>query len=73
MAAINHTDPSALLGKSVLVLQDLHGVTIEHRGVVTGVLKMLPGARLAPAVFIEQPGAHEGEYFHLDEVTITLD
>lgn len=71
MAAINHTDPSDLLGKSVIITEDLFGVPVETMGTVTGVLKILPGARLSPAIFVESPN-NNGQYFHLEEIALAL-
>lgn len=71
MAAINHTDPSDLLGKAVIVTESILGTLVETRGTVTGVLKILPGARLSPSIFVESPGK-AGEFFDLGDIVLVL-
>lgn len=73
MAAIHDTDPSNLLGKNVLITEMRSKFLMEFRGTVTGIIKTSVGANLHPAVFLEMPGHEEGEFFTIEDVTITIE
>lgn len=56
MAACNSIDVGALLGRSVVLSEAVHGFVFERRGVVTGVLRTIPGSGEREAILLEEAG-----------------
>lgn len=59
-----------LLGKSITLLEDLHGVQVERSGTVIGIIRALPGSRCREEFLLDQDDG-SCEYFDPEEVTIT--
>lgn len=59
-----------LLGKTITLVEDLHGVQIERRGQVIGIIKAHPGTRCSEEFLLDQD---DGDccYYDPQDVTIT--
>lgn len=59
-----------LLGKELVLVEDLFGVQIERRGRVIGVVNALPGSRCSEEFLLDQD---DGDccFYSPEEVTIT--
>lgn len=69
MAASNAIEVRPLLGKSVVITEVVQGVELEHRGVVTGVVQVLPGSAGTAAILLEAPGAAP-EFYHVGDFVL---
>lgn len=69
MAIAHVTRVQDLLGKSLVLTEEVAGFVIERRGVVTGVLTVLPGSRCQDEFLLEQD---DGDccFYSLGEVTL---
>jgi hypothetical protein len=69
MAVANVTRVQDLLGKSLVLTEEVAGFVFERRGVVTGVLTVIPGSRSKDEFLLEQD---DGDccFYSLDEVTL---
>lgn len=70
MATQHATQLSELLGKTLVLLEDLYGVQIERKGQVIGIIRALPGSRCLEEFLLDQ---EDGDccYYDPQEVTIT--
>lgn len=69
MAVCDSIEPSALLGKSVVLTRRDAGFDFEHRGTVIAVISVLPGSRATASIMLEEDSTR-CDYFDLDEITI---
>ncbi|MCY1374749.1 hypothetical protein D9M69_621100 [compost metagenome] len=70
MATQQVTALPQLLGRQVTLLEDLHGVLIERRGLVIGVIDALPGSRCAAEFLLDQDDG-DCQFYDPEEVIIT--
>ena len=70
MATQQATALPHLLGRYITLLEDLHGVQIERRGQVIGVIDALPGSRCAAEFLLDQDDG-DCQFYDPSEVIIT--
>lgn len=69
MAAANVTRVQELLGKTLLITERIAGFDFERRGIVVGVVTVLPGACVDEEFLLEQD---DGDYVYYSPADVTI-
>lgn len=69
MAVMHVNQVSDLLGRTVVLVEDLLGVRVERRGLVTAYLATLEGSRNSPEFLLEQEDG-DSVFYTLGEVEL---